>query len=587
MRARLTSIAVGYLALAFVGCLNDPPTFVASFETVSDMAAEQIGNRMPQSNERADTADDVDQGAQRSPNAFSDSFTRFGSCQVSVAAQDGLLLNDRWSDGAIIDLENIGERLEIELVQPPLGGILQLGTDGSFTYSSTDPRLEVDHFSYRIRYEGRAGEQAKVFIRQPNNRIIIDSLEDAVAGTEQCTLRQAIARTNGQADVGRCLEIDDGPVHLVFANLGAVVFQPAYHADRLSDDPSNQTIFGETDAHDLFISKQVHIHGCGPELTILDGAGSQRHFHIGQNATLTLENLALINGRAELGGSILNEGILNTRGVRFANNRALGKDGASAIGAETPTDVLACNVLGSGGGGGGGAGIGGAIAGLRGSQTVLQSSADHPCRFTGNMAIGGKGGAISRVDVPSDSLACGGHGGGLGAGTGGFSHLQHDGVSAALMGGGGGGSPNGFYTYSGYGGDGGFGGGGGSGANLYLLTDGTNGMGGFGAGDGAEPPYGENGGGGGGGAGLGGAVGILAGQLVVDDCSFSDNVTRPGLGGRPANQDGLGRGADGTGLGDDIFTLRASHAIDTNLIDWIICEEVSDEGSAECAFDAP
>ena len=584
MVSRKLTIAFGYLALTFMGCLNDPPTFLVSFETGTDMRLDQVGRDSPRPDLGIRIEVNTDQGLESTLNAFSDDYTRFGTCRLKVGASEGLLLNDRWANGAIIDRRRLNGVVEIEIVQAPTGGQLQLGPDGGFIYSPTDARMDTDKFSYRLRYDGVAGETANVFIRQPANRIVIDALDDSVDYADHCTLRQAIARTNGLADMGGCLDVDNGPIHIVFATMGSIQLQSSNELNRLTDELAINTIFGQTDAYDLFISRQVHIHGCGRELTILDGGGSQRHFHVGPGAALTLDNMALVNGRAELGGSILNEGQLKTRGVLFSNNQAIGQNGAFAIGAETPTDVLACNIFGSGGGGGGGAGIGGSIAGLRGSQTQVQGSETHPCHFNGNVATGGMGGEIYRVDVSPTTTACGGEGGGLGGGSGGLSHIEHNGASASLMGGGGGGSPNGFYTYSGFGGHGGFGGGGGAGAHLYLLTDGEPGLGGFAAGDGAAPPYGENGGGGGGGAGLGGAIAILGGRLVIDTCSFAGNATRPGLGGQPANVAGLGRGDNGSGKGDDVFTLRAGHAIDTTLIDWVICEDVSEQGGTDCVF---
>lgn len=85
---------------------------------------------------------------------------------------------------------------------------------------------------------------------------------------------------------------------------------------------------------ELVIDDDITIVGLGFDRLAVDGAGSGRVFHVTAGAEVTIEDLAIVNGRAETGGGLLNEGgRVTLSDVGMANNRAIAEEpGASAFG---------------------------------------------------------------------------------------------------------------------------------------------------------------------------------------------------------------------------------------------------------------
>lgn len=76
------------------------------------------------------------------PIAFSDSYD-LGTGDINyISYEDGLLQNDLSLDGS---------QMEAVLVNPPQNGLLQLETDGSFSYLATTGFTGEDEFTYRVR----------------------------------------------------------------------------------------------------------------------------------------------------------------------------------------------------------------------------------------------------------------------------------------------------------------------------------------------------------------------------------------------------------------------------------------------------
>jgi hypothetical protein len=304
-----------------------------------------------------------------------------------------------------------------------------------------------------------------------------------------------------------------------------------------------------------------------------------------------VEGITLFNGKSDLGGAVRNRGHYRSVNVHYSNNQAVGDPGEAGL----RGSVCGPAGLQAGGGGGGGApGMGGAIAGLPNSTTVIEETKPNGCVFSQNKAEGGRGGAIeAMLTVENQPIRCGGRGGGSFGGQGGVlqidtSNLIH-GEDGIFLGGGGGGSPTITYLTAGSGGDGAFGGGGGGGgASLMGFEDGLSGDGGFGAGDGAARPFTDvigGGGGGGGGAGLGGAIAILNGEIALTGCMFANNLARGGRGGQPRSSDPADDGFDGATYGRDLFTMtRRAHRIENQGIQWQSCFDIADFNSSECTI---
>lgn len=74
---------------------------------------------------------------------------------------------------------------------------------------------------------------------------------------------------------------------------------------------------------DLDITESLTIIGAGEGNTIIDASGLDRAFHVIAGASLDLKGVTIINGDADLGGVILNQGALTTENVTISDSTAL------------------------------------------------------------------------------------------------------------------------------------------------------------------------------------------------------------------------------------------------------------------------
>lgn len=125
-----------------------------------------------------------------------------------------------------------------------------------------------------------------------------------------CSLRDAVAEANSQADADRIL-------------LQAMTYQlslaPAHGEEgEILDEDANLD-------GDLDILNPVTILGLGAQQSLIDGAGLDRLLEVMAGSTLEVRNLTLRNGRTSFyGGAIENHGDTRLRGIRLENNRAWG-----------------------------------------------------------------------------------------------------------------------------------------------------------------------------------------------------------------------------------------------------------------------
>jgi autotransporter-associated beta strand protein len=260
---------------------------------------------------------------------------------------------------------------------------------------------------------------------------------------------------------------------------------------------------------------------------IVSGNNQNRVFFVDApaGAAVTFNNLAIINGRATGGaggngaggglgaggGIFVSSGALTLSNVTFSGNAAVGGKGGDSLG-----------ITNQYGGGGGLGGFGGSAAG--GGGGYLGGGGQFSGGGGGMDTEGGAGRSIP------DSGGTGGGQGGVGPAFGGG--------TPSVEGGGGGGSlasPGGNAS-GGTGGNGGRYGGGGGGASLSSTAQGIGGNGGdFGGGGGARDVGGKGGFGGGGGAG---------GNIAGGDGGFG------GGGGGSAGYAGAAGAFAGAGYGD-------------------------------------
>jgi hypothetical protein len=84
----------------------------------------------------------------------------------------------------------------------------------------------------------------------------------------------------------------------------------------------DESLTGDLDITD--VNGELTIQGQSPEATILDAAGLDRMFDITAGATVTLRNLTLRGGQADLGGALLNRGAaVNLHHVAIRQNQAV------------------------------------------------------------------------------------------------------------------------------------------------------------------------------------------------------------------------------------------------------------------------
>ncbi|MBD2464075.1 hypothetical protein H6G89_24030 [Oscillatoria sp. FACHB-1407] len=317
------------------------------------------------------------------------------------------------------------------------------------------------------------------------------------------------------------------------------------------------------------IDSNITITGTGATQLTISGENRYRVFWV-NSGTVYIRNLAIANGLARGGnggtgslgggggagvggGLFINNGIVTLEGVTFSGNRAIGGNGGNAI-----------RIYGAGGGGGGmdTNGENGNSDGGNGGGRSPELGGNGGNTLPGG---GGKGGssingqnaafntmAFDAADTNAANGSFGGGGGGggdLGTGNAAVNNapsIYGLGGNGGDFGGGGGGGGNGGFGAGGAGGNGqpGFGGGRGvavTGNGTTLLR--------YGAGS----PLGGIHGGGGGGAGLGGAIFLNAGQLTLNQVSFTQNSATGGLGGLGIYFPEASTGLPGQGKGGAIF----------------------------------
>ncbi|MEM7533374.1 MAG: choice-of-anchor Q domain-containing protein [Chloroflexota bacterium] len=352
------------------------------------------------------------------------------------------------------------------------------------------------------------------------------------------------------------------------------------------DDTACATITFEAGAFpaNVTITRDVTLRGENQEATRLDGQGQGRVLTINADATVVIENLAIINGTvvgtpaedssenggngmSAEGGGIHNAGNLTLRRVLVDGNTVTG--GAGATGAQGSTgetghsgstgssadcDITGCDTAGSGGtgfegkpggqgrtGGGGDAGMGGGIYNS-GTLVIEASIVSNNRAYGGEGGTGGKGGKGGK----------GGTGGKGGARDHSFCQVAHGGSGGR----GGRGGPGGVGGIGGTGGDG-------DGAGIYntgtlTLTDtqliqnvsisgagGANGV----PGDGGD-------------GGSGGSKGSNA-HTSLTGCVFGVDThgSRPsnGSGGSTGSTGQIGyRGIQGLGEGGGLYNVNSA-----------------------------
>jgi hypothetical protein len=187
----------------------------------------------------------------------------------------------------------------------------------------------------------------------------------------------------------------------------------AHSGDTIGFDKSLRDQIVTLTGGDLVIDKDLEIDGLGEGVMAVSGESSGRVFHVTVGARVTIKDLAVINGRASLGGGILNEGgRLTLEGVLLQGNQAVGDGvvdgqvapgrggavasvGAGATLTVSTSDFVynsATGARGLDGGSGfyvgaGGEGLGGGIYSDAGTTVTVRG-----CTFGGDKAVGGAGG---------------------------------------------------------------------------------------------------------------------------------------------------------------------------------------------------
>ncbi|MGA2658676.1 MAG: choice-of-anchor Q domain-containing protein [Verrucomicrobiota bacterium] len=337
----------------------------------------------------------------------------------------------------------------------------------------------------------------------------------------------------------------------------------------------------------IVITNDTVLDGTGHQVTIactnptptVPGSGN-RAFYVSSNVTFTALNLAICNGCAQAldaadsptvrGGAILNDGVLNLRGVSLLGSSARG--GGGAVANRAPGTVNAANCTFAGNGAGSFYAIhnfapsGGAILN-EGGQVSLQA-----CVFQGNSA---QGGHDQYGDGPCDAYGGAIHNEGIlnvsactfqensAAGSGGFTAYQHPGASGGPGGSAFGGAICNLGTLA-------------LTSSTILSNSASGGGGGRGNSGAAGGQFGEIGSGSGGHGGDGLSGGLFAGGTAsAVNCTFFANTGAAGGGGQggaawtgvytdpfghtyqeggPAGADGTGGYGDGSGCGGVALT---------------------------------
>jgi len=188
----------------------------------------------------------------------------------------------------------------------------------------------------------------------------------------------------------------------------------------------------------LTISKNVTINGPSTKAIIISGNNSVRVFYINSAIRFTINNLTVANGRIEgahgsnggpcewggagdmaMGGGLYNKGgIVSVNNSTFSNNKAVG--GAGGSGGGYHPDISRSTICSrSASGGSGGDGMGGAVF-SSGTVSLVNST------FSGNRAIGGRGGHGGYMSNGRGMTPYAGAGGNGGNGLGGALYIVND-----------------------------------------------------------------------------------------------------------------------------------------------------------------
>ena len=97
----------------------------------------------------------------------------------------------------------------------------------------------------------------------------------------------------------------------------SIVLLPGTYRLTLAGRDENNALAG-----DLDVTETLTIIGAGDGSTIIDAAGLDRAFHVIAGASLNLMGVTVINGDADLGGAILNQGELNLQNVSVSDSSA-------------------------------------------------------------------------------------------------------------------------------------------------------------------------------------------------------------------------------------------------------------------------
>jgi Ca2+-binding RTX toxin-like protein len=97
----------------------------------------------------------------------------------------------------------------------------------------------------------------------------------------------------------------------------SIVLLPGTYRLTIAGQDENDTRSG-----DLDVTEALTIIGAGDGSTIIDAAGLDRAFHVIAGASLNLMGVTVINGDADLGGAILNQGVLNLENSTVRNSSA-------------------------------------------------------------------------------------------------------------------------------------------------------------------------------------------------------------------------------------------------------------------------
>jgi len=423
----------------------------------------------------------------------------------------------------------------------------------------------------------------------PGAIIFVTTLEDKISSTGGCSLKEAIYSANFDSNVAIAGYTDFANPHedtprvittqCVAGSGDDIIVLPAggvFLLSKIVEDADNP--FGPTATP--IVTSNITIEANGSLLEWV-GSSNARAFSVGSTGSLMIENAYIKNflahggnggaggagGGMGAGGAIyVHAGGLVVENSTFEGNGAVGGDGTGGPGPA---------VIGGGGGIGGNGGGATSCAGAGGGGSRGNGESICALDSTGEIGSGG-GGTVFNGAGTTGGFACGGDGGGRtggqdapcpggGGGGGGQNNFlgSGDGGKGNYGGGGGGGGSDG-----GNGGNGGFGGGGGTGwTGDFGGTRG--GAGGFGGGGGAasdgtltgdgHPGTGGMFGGdanksnGGGGAGLGGAIFNDAGNVLVENSTFTGNFVTRGVGGSAGTPAAADNGADAGGA---IFTVN-------------------------------